>query len=358
MPTLTPSPPALLAGRFRLDHKIGSGGMATVWSATDLKIGRVVAVKLMSLALATDLRLRRRFLAEAVSLAKIVSPHVVSVHDFDFAGPAPFLAMERLDGQDLGQLCRANRRLGVRDALDIVRQAGAGLLAAHRAGVIHRDVKLSNIFVCDTAIEAPLVKLLDFGVAKTVGETSSVTAIDTFVGSLAYSSPEHVRCEPASPSFDLWGLAVVAFRLLTGVAPFRGSLCDVLRAIALADYPSPTSIASDLPRACEDFFAKALAKEQKDRFQTIGELVDALERALLLASGSHARPLDPRWCEALAEAEGVSAEGCASLYDTFVDEPTSHSSQTMHVGPAWARLQSATPQSPAAQNPSSKERMS
>src|SRR5690242_6958380 len=136
MPTPIPPEPApttVVAGRYRLDHKIGKGGMATVWSATDLKIGRAVAVKLMTKNLASDMRLRRRFLAEAVSLAKIASPHVVSVHDFDFSGPAPFLAMERLDGQDLGQLVRVNRRLGVRDTLDIVRQAGAGLFAAHRA---------------------------------------------------------------------------------------------------------------------------------------------------------------------------------------------------------------------------------
>ena len=340
MPTPTPNEPTpttVVAGRYRLDHKIGKGGMATVWSATDLKIGRVVAVKLMTKHLASDMRLRRRFLAEAVSLAKICSPHVVSVHDFDFSGPAPFLAMDRLDGQDLAQLVRVNRRLGIRDTLDIVRQAGAGLFAAHRAGFIHRDVKLSNIFVCDTAIESPLVKLLDFGVAKTVGETSAVTAIDTFVGSLAYSSPEHVRCEPASPSFDLWGLSVVAFRLLTGVAPFQGPICDVLRAIASANYPYPTRIAPDLPAACEGFFAKALAKEQRDRFQTIEELVTGLEQALLSTSGAHWRPCDRPDIE------------CAPEEDTVVDEPTSDSSETMHVGPAWARIQ---------QRASSEERMS
>lgn len=330
MPTPVPPEPiptTVVAGRYRLDHKIGKGGMATVWSATDLKIGRVVAVKLMTKNLATDLRLRRRFLAEAVALAKIASPHVVSVHDFDFSGPDPFLALERLDGQDLAQLVRGNRRLGLRDTIDIIRQAGAGLFAAHRVGVIHRDVKLSNIFVCDTAIEAPLVKLLDFGVAKTVGETSAVTAIDTFVGSLAYSSPEHVKCEPASPSFDLWGLSVVAFRLLTGVAPFQGPIYDVLRAIASANYPLPTRIAPDLPPACEDFFARALAKDPQGRFQTIEALVGGLERALLPVSGTYQRP-------------SISELGDDSVdEDTFVDEPTSNSSETMHVGPAWARIQ-------------------
>ncbi len=339
LPTPTPDPAVatVIAGRFRLDHKIGKGGMATVWSATDLKIGRLVAVKLMAKSLASEMRLRRRFLAEAASLAKITSPHVVAVHDYDFSGPAPFLAMERLDGQDLGELVRVNRRLGARDTLDIVRQAGAGLFAAHRAGVIHRDVKLSNIFVCDTAMETPLVKLLDFGVAKSVGETSALTAIDTFVGSLAYSSPEHLRCEAASPSFDLWGLSVVAFRLLTGVAPFQGPICDVLRAIASANYPYPTRIAPDLPAACEGFFARAFAKDQRDRFQTVAELVDGLERALHLTSGSHARPCELPWNDCPPEA------------DTFVDEPTSNSSETMHVGSAWARIQ---------ERASSKERMS
>ena len=322
-----PVPTTVVAGRYRLDRKIGKGGMATVWSATDLKIGRLVAVKLMMNSLASDLRLRRRFLAEAASLAKISSPHVVSVHDFDFSGPAPFLAMERLDGQDLAELVRGNQRLTARDALDVIRQAGAGLFAAHRAGVIHRDVKLSNIFVCDTAMETPLVKLLDFGVAKTVGETSAVTAIDTFVGSLAYSSPEHVRCEAASPSFDLWGLAVVAFRLLTGVAPFQGPICDVLRAIASANYPYPTRIAPDLPPGCEDFFAQAFAKEQHDRFQTIDALVEGLERALRPALGNQ------------ASARDGSASDCPPEEDTFVDEPTANSNETMHVGSAWARIQ-------------------
>jgi serine/threonine-protein kinase len=277
--------PRLLAERYRLDRRLGGGGMGTVYEATDLELERRVAVKVMREDLAGNTAAAERFRREARTAAAFSHPNVVTVHDFGVAAASrAFLVMELLEGVDLrGELAQKGR-LAPHRVVEVLRGVCAALEAAHQRGLTHRDIKPENIFLArSAATEVP--KVLDFGVAKFVSPSaptqSMTTAAGQLIGTLRYMSPEQLRGEPAAATWDLWALAVVTYETLAGEYPFEGQTMAEWHAAVMAGRCAP--LARRLPSApatWEEFFRRAFAVEPAQRPGTASEFFSELERVL------------------------------------------------------------------------------
>ena len=219
----------LFADRYRLERRLGVGGMATVQLAFDTRLERYVAVKLLAEHLAEDASFVSRFRREALAAARLVHPNIVQVFDFgsDRHSSRQFIVMEFVDGHSCAELLRDKGPMSPRDAVEILCQACRGLDYAHRNGVVHRDVKPGNLMVNTDGV----VKLADFGIAK-AAEQSDITKVGSVLGTAAYLSPEQARGEPAGPASDLYALGVVSYQLMAGQAALRGGLADRPRAPA------------------------------------------------------------------------------------------------------------------------------
>ena len=219
----------LFADRYRLERRLGVGGMATVQLAFDTRLERYVAVKLLAEHLAEDASFVSRFKREALAAARLVHPNIVQVFDFgsDRHSGRQFIVMEFVDGHSCAELLRDKGPMPPRDAVEILSQACRGLDYAHRNGVVHRDVKPGNLLVNTDGV----VKLADFGIAK-AAEQSDITKVGSVLGTAAYLSPEQARGEPAGPASDLYALGVVSYQLMAGQAALRGGLADRSRAPA------------------------------------------------------------------------------------------------------------------------------
>lgn len=266
----------VVGGRYRLDRQLGKGGMGAVWLAQNTELGLSVAIKFLDDPDAeADMR-RRRFEREARLVAKIESPHVVKVFDYGTHGEVPFLVMEVLRGEDLNTALKRERRLPPEHVARIVEQVAKGLRRAHDLGIVHRDLKPANIFLQESDDGTPLVKILDFGIARSVaaeqGET--LTESGATIGSPHYMSPEQARGLPhVDHRTDTWALGVVAFRCLTGRLPFPGkALGDIVLSVCTAPIPRMSEVAPDLSPDWDAFFARALARDPDERFQTAREL--------------------------------------------------------------------------------------
>ncbi len=268
----------LFAGRYRLESRLGVGGMSTVQLAFDTRLERYVAVKLLAEHLAADDGFVARFRREALAAARLVHPNVVQVYDFgtDDASQRQFIAMEYVQGQSCAEMLREHGRLGAEDVVEICAQACRGLDYAHRNGVIHRDVKPGNILRNAEGI----VKIADFGIAK-AADDSDITRVGSVIGTAAYLSPEQARGEPAGPPSDLYALGVVAFQLLAGRLPYQGaSLTDLARQ---QDSGPPTDLHSLVPEAPAALTAavmRALAPDPARRYQAAPEMERALRDGL------------------------------------------------------------------------------
>jgi serine/threonine protein kinase len=220
-------PDGLFAGRYRLERRLGVGGMATVQLAFDTRLERNVAVKLLAEHLAEDSNFVSRFRREALAAARLVHPNIVQVFDFglDEATHRNFIVMEFVDGQSCAEMLREHTTLPPDEAVEILAQSCRGLDYAHRNGVVHRDVKPGNLLRSHEG----MVKLADFGIAK-AAEDSDITKVGSVLGTAAYLAPEQARGEPAGPASDLYALGVVAYQLLAGRLPYdAGSLTDLAR---------------------------------------------------------------------------------------------------------------------------------
>src|SRR3954453_3390133 len=217
----------LFADRYRLERRLGVGGMATVQLAFDTRLERYVAVKLLAEHLAEDSNFVSRFRREALAVARLVHPNIVQVFDFgsDTSTGRNFIVMEYVDGQSCAEILRDRGPLTPRDAVDILCQACRGLDYAHRNGVVHRDVKPGNLMRNTDGV----VKLADFGIAK-AAEQSDITKVGSVLGTAAYLSPEQTRGQPAEPGSDIYALGVVSYQLMSGRLPYEAaSLTDLAR---------------------------------------------------------------------------------------------------------------------------------
>jgi serine/threonine-protein kinase len=302
-------------GRYLLLGRLGQGGMGSVYSAVHRDLEARVAVKVLSERSFQDPTARRRFEREAKTAAGLRSAHVVQIFDYDVDDNGPFIVMELLEGEDLAKRLAGGRRLPPPTALSIVHQVARALEAAARQGIVHRDLKPSNVFLkrCDGE---EVVKVLDFGLAKLLGPSrEDWTAHGTFVGSLAYASPEQLRAAEVGPQADLWSLAAIAFRMLTGRRPYEARTWqELVWQIGRTDPPRASALEPTLPPTLDAFFARALAREPAERFATARELVEAFACALDLdvSSTSPSDTPEPAHGERVAEA-------AADLLDVVLD---------------------------------------
>jgi serine/threonine-protein kinase len=269
----------LFADRYRLDRRLGVGGMATVQLAFDTRLERHVAVKLLAEHLAEDASFVSRFRREALAAARLVHPNIVQVFDFgsDGATGRQYIVMEFVDGRSGAELLREQGRLRPGDAVEILAQACRGLDYAHRNGVVHRDVKPGNLLRTN---DGGLVKLADFGIAK-AAEQSDITKVGSVLGTAAYLSPEQARGEPAGPASDLYALGVVAYQLMAGRLPYEAaSLTDLARLQSTTPPPRLDELEPDVPPALAAAVLKALSADPEARWPGAAAMEDALRDGL------------------------------------------------------------------------------
>ncbi len=269
----------VFAGRYRIRKKLARGGMSTIWEAIDERIDRPVALKLMSPHLADEPDYCARFEQEAKAAARLASPNVVALHDYGIHEGLPFMVLELLAGEDLFRRTRRVGAIGLEATVPIIEQAASALHAAHRAGIVHRDVKPHNLFLAKVD-DNEVVKLLDFGVAKHAGTVALRTRTGLMVGSPYFMSPEQVQgARDIDLRSDLFSLAACAYLCLTGRTPFVGAMPAVFLAILDGRPTPPSELRPELPPAVDRFFARALALDPADRFETAIELAQALRGA-------------------------------------------------------------------------------
>jgi serine/threonine-protein kinase len=271
----------VIAGKFRLEWPIGRGGMGTVWAAMHLQLDMPVAVKFMDPS-AADADGRLRFEREARAIAQLRSPHVVQVLDHGVDNGTPYIVMELLEGEDLEGRLRRVKKLTIPVAARIFTQSSKALRRAHDAGIIHRDLKPNNVFLARVDDEE-VVKLLDFGVAKiwtgALDPHNESTQQGLLLGSPCYMSPEQARGHKnIDHRSDLWSLAVILFRSLTGVRPFdANTIADLIIKICAEDPPLASELMPDAPPGIDEFFFRCFARDPDQRYPSALEMAADFE---------------------------------------------------------------------------------
>jgi len=288
---LTPMPfPRMLAGRYRLEKRLGRGGMGTVYRAADTALERDVAVKMLREDLIANPEAAERFRRESRMSASVSHPNLVAIHDFGIeSGRGAFLVMELLVGQNLRQQLLHGGRLPVPRTLEILRGVCAAVEAAHKHGLVHRDLKPENIFLA-RAQAGDVPKVLDFGVAKLLSQAanSALATADTgdgvLLGTAQYMCPEQLRGELVEPSWDLWALAVITYEMLTGVHPFGAStIAGVHAAVLAGNYRPLHETLPGAPAALDGFFTAAFAGERAQRPDSANDFLLRLEQSAAAA---------------------------------------------------------------------------
>ncbi|HEV7963390.1 MAG TPA: protein kinase [Actinoplanes sp.] len=261
-----------LGDRYRLEARIGAGGMGEVWRAVDEVLGRVVAVKAMLPDVAGDPDFARRFLVEAKAMASVNHPAVASIHDYGRGNAITFLVMEFIDGESLSQVLRSSGRLAPADTMQLVAQAADGLQAVHDCGIVHRDIKPANLLIRRNGS----LLITDFGISRTQDGTH-LTASGAILGTPTYLSPEQVLGKPATALSDVYSLGLTAYECLAGHRPFVG---DNPYAVALQRIQSaPRTLGGDTPRPVLEVIERALATDPADRWQSAAAMATAARAA-------------------------------------------------------------------------------
>ena len=265
--------PRMLGQRYRLEKRLGQGGMGKVYRATDVSLNRTVAVKMIRDELFANQSAMEKFRQESRVTASLAHPNVVTVHDFGVdTNQRVFLVMELLQGITLREEFRQKTRLPAERTLELFEGICAGIGAAHARGLVHRDLKPENIFISKPNV-LEVVKITDFGIAKTLAEfadDANATATGVLVGTMRYMSPEQLQGKSTSPRWDLWALGVIAYEALCGIAPFTGTDYSTLRgAILGVAFPKVAMLAPGAPDSWQDFFVRTFAPLEEQRPQSV-----------------------------------------------------------------------------------------
>ena len=264
----------IVDGRYRVQSRLGSGGMAEVWSAEDSQLGRRVALKLLASRFAADPGFRERFRREAAAAAAMQHPNIVSIYDRGEWDGTSYIAMELVNGPTLKQLIQQRGPAGPGAATDIAIEILKALRYAHKRGIVHRDIKPQNVLMD----EEGHAKVADFGIAH--AGASDMTDEGAMLGTVQYVSPEQAQGKPVSPRSDLYSVGVVLYELLTGQVPFEGEAPVSIALKQVSEPPVPPSqLEPSVPPALEAVVMRALEKDPDHRFQDADEFIAALENA-------------------------------------------------------------------------------
>ena len=270
-------------GGYRLEEQIGRGGMAVVFRASDERLGRQVAVKILAPALGADRAFRRRFVRESRAAAIVDDPHIIPIFEAGESGGLLFIAMRLVSGGDVRELVRQHGSLPTARAAAIVSAVASALDAAHAAGLVHRDVKPANMLLDAHPGRPDHVYLSDFGLSKGLLSPPGLTGEGMFVGTPYYIAPEQIAGSRVDGRADQYSLACAAFELLSGAPPFQGdSPMAVIHAQAFDRPPALTSLRPGLPSAVDPVLARALAKAPTERYPTCQDFAESLRAALRL----------------------------------------------------------------------------
>jgi serine/threonine-protein kinase len=259
----------ILSGRYRLISQQGSGGMAVVYKAQDLRLGRIVAIKILRPSLTTDPSFLQRFQQEARNVANLAHPNIVTLHDFGQDGNTYYMVMEFIDGQDLKKIIRSSAPFTVERALHIGIQICAGIGYAHRAGLVHADVKPQNILLTGN----DSVKVTDFGIAQALSIVQNQEKQSVVWGSPHYFAPEQATGEPPNTSSDVYAIGIVIFEMLTGKLPYSGADQQELAMAHIREQvPHVVDFNPNVPVHLDRIIYKVMGKEPSQRYRTADQL--------------------------------------------------------------------------------------
>jgi len=283
-----PAPPLAIGGsvadKYRIDRLLGEGGMGFVFEALHLQLGHRVALKVLNSAVMADREVVERFLREGRALARLSGEHIARVSDVGTLPTGePYMVMEFLEGRDLARELSARGPMPLEEVVEYIAQACEALAEAHVRGIVHRDLKPANLFLTQKLDGEPCVKVLDFGISKLIQDdgtidSENITVTSSLVGTPKYMSPEQIQdSRNVDSRTDIWGLGTIFYELLTQTRPFAApSLALVCVKILHEEIPAPSTIKAGLTPAVDAVIARCLKKAAAERFQNVGELVEAL----------------------------------------------------------------------------------
>ncbi|TDN43455.1 serine/threonine-protein kinase [Curtobacterium flaccumfaciens] len=308
--------------RYRVRSRIARGGMATVYLATDVRLERRVAIKIMHGHLADDQAFRERFIQEARSAARLSHPNLVGVYDQGAEGDTAYIVMEYIPGITLRDLLQEHHALTPEQATDILRAVLAGLASAHRAGIVHRDLKPENVLLADDG----RIKLGDFGLARaTTANTATGAAL---LGTIAYLSPELVTRGAADSRSDIYALGIMLYEMLTGEQPYKGEQpMQIAYQHANDSVPAPSAAVPGVPSELDDLVAWSTARNPDDRPSDAREMLDHMAGNRQRATGQYRTAvLRPENATAILPAGGTTPSSADSGDATTILEPAQRSS--------------------------------
>src|SRR4029077_16806808 len=300
-------------GRYRIERKPGAGGMADVYLAEDQELGRRVAIKILNDRHAADDSFIERFRREAKNAAGLSHPNIVSIYDRGEAEGTYYIAMEYLDGRSLKELIVGRGPAPIKVAIDYARNILAALAAAHKQGIVHRDIKPHNVLI---GAEGRL-KVTDFGIARS--GASQMTEVGSIIGTAQYLSPEQARGAPVDQTSDLYSVGVVLYEMLTGQVPFTGDTPLEIAMKHLSEVPKPPSeLRPEVPHDLDSVVLRALAKDPAERYQSAEEMDADLAR---VAEGLPVDPETETMATAVLAGSGVMAAAPTSVISRAPTQP-------------------------------------
>jgi serine/threonine-protein kinase len=314
-------PGSRIAG-YRLEERIGAGGMAVIFRAHDERLGRAVALKVLSPGLAQDEAFRQRFIRESRAAATVDDPHIIPVFEAGEASGVLFIAMRYVPGGDAGSLLRREGPLPPTRVAAILSPVASALDAAHAAGLVHRDIKPSNMLMDVRPGRPDHVYLSDFGLSKAAMGATGLTGAGQFLGTVDYIAPEQIEGKAVDGRVDQYALACAAFELLTGAPPFRrDSAPAVIYAQLTEPPPSVAALRPGLPPVVDQVFARAMAKAPGDRFPSCREFADALRTSLSVSPYVSGPGLPPAAGHVATQYAGPAMAGATEM-PAFASAPT------------------------------------